>query len=139
MELKDWHKETIGQKAVEAFKKNEFDAVYFSTAGEAADFIMSHVKPDITVGFGGSMTIKSMGIQDKVKAVGAQVFDHGTPDLRFGQSDAGPRPAIAALRVFEGLQPDGHSAGGDFGICSPHLRRKDPLCLPGRLCCRPIS
>lgn len=81
MELKDWHKETIGQKAVEAFKKNEFDAVYFSTAGEAADFIMSHVKPNITVGFGGSMTIKSMGIQDKVKAVGGQVFDHGIPGI----------------------------------------------------------
>ncbi|MDR3542920.1 MAG: lactate utilization protein [Desulfosporosinus sp.] len=81
MEIKNWHTETIGRKAVEAFKKNEFDAVYFSTAEEAAAFIMNHVKPEITVGFGGSMTIKSMGIQDKVKAVGGKVLDHGTPGI----------------------------------------------------------
>jgi Uncharacterised ACR, YkgG family COG1556. len=81
MEINDWHKETIGRKAVEALKKNEFDAVYFATAEEAAAFIMSHVKPEITVGFGGSMTIKSMGIQDKVLAVGGKVLDHGAPDV----------------------------------------------------------
>ena len=81
MEIKDWHNETIGQKAVDAFKKNEFDAVYFSTAEEATAFIMSHVKPGITVGFGGSMTIKNMGIQDKVKTAGGKVLDHGTPGI----------------------------------------------------------
>ena len=81
MEVKDWHKETVGRKVVEAFKKNDFDAVYFSTAEEAAAFIMSHVKPEITVGFGGSMTIKNMGIQEKVKAVGCKVLDHGTPGI----------------------------------------------------------
>ena len=62
-----------------SFKKNEFDAVYFSTAEEASDFIMKHVKPETKVGFGGSMTINNMGIQDKVKAAGGQVLDHGAP------------------------------------------------------------
>jgi hypothetical protein len=80
-EIKIWHNETVGQKVVEAFKKNEFDAVYFATAEEAASFIMDHVKPETKVGFGGSMTINNMGIQDKVKAVGGVVLDHGAPGL----------------------------------------------------------
>jgi hypothetical protein len=81
MEVQNWHKEAIGKKVVEALIKNEFDAVYVSTAEEAANFIMNHVKPETKVGFGGSMTIKNMGIQDKVKAVGGTVLDHGEHDL----------------------------------------------------------
>ena len=81
MKIEIWHKETLGQKVVEAFKKNEFDAVYFSTTEEASVFIMDHIKPETKVGFGGSMTINNMGIQDKVKAVGGIVLDHGAPGL----------------------------------------------------------
>jgi len=81
MQIQTWHTETLGQKVVEAFKKNAFDAVYFSTTEEASSFIMDHVKPNTKVGFGGSMTINNMGIQDKVKAVGGIVLDHGAPGL----------------------------------------------------------
>lgn len=81
MEIQNWHKETIGKKVVDAFIKNDFDAVYFSSAAEATTFILDHVKPETKVGFGGSMTINSMGIQDKVKAVGGKVIDHGAPGL----------------------------------------------------------
>jgi len=81
MQVQNWHKETLTQKVVDAFKKNAFDAVYFPTTEEAATFIMDHVKPETKVGFGGSMTINNMGIQDKVKAVGGIVLDHGAPDL----------------------------------------------------------
>ena len=81
MKVQNWHKEAIGKKVVETLIKNEFDAVYVATAEEAASFIMAQVKPETKVGFGGSMTIKNMGIQDKVKAVGGIVLDHGQPDL----------------------------------------------------------
>ncbi|HEY3426853.1 MAG TPA: lactate utilization protein [Negativicutes bacterium] len=81
MEIRNWHKETIGKKLVDALIKNEFDAVYFSTTEETAAFIMDHVQPETKVGFGGSMTINSMAIQDKVKAVGGKVLDHGAPGL----------------------------------------------------------
>jgi len=77
----NWHTETMGKKVVEAFIKNDFDAVYFSTLGEAASFIMDHVKTGTKVGFGGSMTINKMGIQDKVKAIGGIVIDHGDPSF----------------------------------------------------------
>ena len=81
MEIHNWHKEALGEKVVEAFKKNDFDAVYFPTAEEASTFIMDRVKPETKVGFGGSMTINNMGIQNKVEAAGGKVLDHGAPGL----------------------------------------------------------
>jgi len=81
MEVKNWHKETVGQKVVNALIKNDFDAIYLSDTQEASDFIMKHVKSGIKVGFGGSMTINNMGIQDKVKAFGGKVIDHGAVGL----------------------------------------------------------
>ncbi|MCB2294953.1 lactate utilization protein [Clostridium algoriphilum] len=81
MEVKKWHKDTVGQKVVEALIKNDFDAVYLQTTEEVSDFIIKHVKFGSKVGFGGSMTIKNMGIQDKVQAVGGIVLDHGAIGL----------------------------------------------------------
>lgn len=82
MEVKDWHNEAVGHRVVDALIKNEFDAVYMATQEEAAEYIMKYVTPDSKVGFGGSMTIKYMGIQDKVRAVGGTVLDHGEAKSR---------------------------------------------------------
>jgi hypothetical protein len=43
---------------------------------------MKHVTADSKVGFGGSMTIKHMGIQEKVRALGGTVLDHGEAKSR---------------------------------------------------------
>ena len=80
-EIKQWHVDTLGASAVEALKKNDFDAVYFSDKEKAIEFVMGHVKEGTQVGFGGSMTIAGMGIQAKAKAAGAVLFDHGDPSL----------------------------------------------------------
>jgi L-lactate utilization protein LutB len=76
-----WRHETLAGRTVEALKKNAFDAVYFPDAEKAAAFIMDFVGAGTKVGFGGSMTVKGMGIQDKVKAKGGVVLDHGLPEL----------------------------------------------------------
>ncbi|MVX65483.1 lactate utilization protein [Clostridium chromiireducens] len=80
-EIKNWHKETIGQKVVDALIKNDFDALYVSTMEEASDFVMKHVTAESKVGFPGSMTIYNMGIQDKARALGAEVLDHSVDGL----------------------------------------------------------
>ncbi|MBU3090593.1 lactate utilization protein [Clostridium sp. CF011] len=80
-EIHTWHKETIGSKVVEVLKKNGFSAVYLEKGEEASEFIMSNVHKGDRVGFGGSMTISELGIQEKVKAMGGVVLDHGDPTL----------------------------------------------------------
>ncbi|AJG99177.1 lactate utilization protein C [Clostridium beijerinckii] len=97
-EVKNWHKEVIGQKVVEALIKNDFDAMYVSTTEEASDFIMKHVTQDATVGFPGSMTIYNMGIQDKVRAVGGKVLEHTIPGLTLDE-----RVAIAREEMISDL------------------------------------
>ncbi|WP_371380111.1 lactate utilization protein [Sporomusa aerivorans] len=98
MTVQGWHKEAVGKKVVEALIKNEFDAIYAANAQEAATFIMQHVKPGTKVGFGGSMTINSMGIQEKVKAAGGTVIDHGAPGLTLEE-----RVAIAKEEILSDL------------------------------------
>jgi L-lactate utilization protein LutB len=80
-DVKTGHREALGKRAVDALKKNFFDAVYFPDAEKAAAFVMGFVQAGTRVGFGGSMTVKGMGIQDKVKAKGGVVLDHGAPGL----------------------------------------------------------
>lgn len=80
-EIHNWHNETIGLKAVEALKKNGFEAVYYNSGAETSEFIMNNVVKGDKVGFGGSMTIKKLGMQEKVEAMGGIVLDHGIPSL----------------------------------------------------------
>lgn len=82
MNIHQWHKDTIGQKTVAALKKNEFDAVYFSTKEEAVEHILSYINSGAQVGFGGSMTIsQDLALIEKVKDKGAVLLVHGDPQL----------------------------------------------------------
>ena len=80
-EVMSWHREAMANKTLEALKKNFFDAVYFPNAEKAAEYLMGYIKSGMTVGFGGSMTVKGMGIQDKAKEKGAVILDHGVAGL----------------------------------------------------------
>lgn len=71
----------VGKKACEALEKNGFDARFVETGAEALEFIASLVKPGMTVGFGGSQTVKALGTHGKVLELGGKVLDHGAPGL----------------------------------------------------------
>ncbi|MBU3159813.1 lactate utilization protein [Clostridium frigoris] len=80
-EIYNLHNETIGLKVVENLKKNDFSSIYFKTGEEASKFIMDNIHKGDKVGFGGSMTVVKMGIQEKVASIGGFVLDHGDPTL----------------------------------------------------------
>ena len=80
-EIHNWHNETIGLKVVEVLKTNGFSALYCKTGEDASEFIMNNVHKGDKVGFGGSMTVKDLGIQQKVKSMGGLVLDHNVPNL----------------------------------------------------------
>ncbi|SLM17434.1 conserved hypothetical protein [uncultured spirochete] len=64
-----------------ALEKNGFDAVVAPAAADAAALVMEFIKPGATVGFGGSMTVRALGIQEKAAAAGATLLDHNAPGL----------------------------------------------------------
>lgn len=80
-EVQKWHDETRAHRAVEALKKNGFEAVHAATGKEALALISSRLSAGLKVGFGGSMSVKSLGVQAAVTASGGIVLDHGQPGL----------------------------------------------------------
>ncbi|MBM7854558.1 hypothetical protein JOC37_000931 [Desulfohalotomaculum tongense] len=81
MNVQKWHHDTLGQRVVEALKKNEFDAVYFSNSEEAVQYVLSYISEGTTVGMGGSVTLNQLNIPEKARDKGARVLNHNLPDL----------------------------------------------------------
>ncbi len=79
--VEQWHYETLGKAACEALKRNGFDARYAAGSAEALAVVASFVKPGMSVGFGGSMTLRALGAHEKVKELGAVILDHNAPAL----------------------------------------------------------
>ena len=59
-----------------ALEKRGFMAEVFATGKEAADFAMSRVAAAENVGWGGSETVKQIGLRDMVVASGKEIRDH---------------------------------------------------------------
>lgn len=57
------------------FEAGGFTVTFFDTKEAAADYIAGSIK-DSTVGFGGSMTAKEMGLYDRLKAAGNDCVWH---------------------------------------------------------------
>ncbi len=89
--IESWHAAALAATAVSALKKNGFDALYVESAEEAAEKLGAFLKKGATVGFGGSMTIKALGIQDKAREAGCELLDHNAPGLS-------PEAKLAVLR-----------------------------------------
>ena len=76
-----WYNEKIGNKVVEALKKNNFDAIYFADKEEAVEYALGFVKEGMQVAFGGSMTLKELGLPKRVEEKGAYTLNHNAPGL----------------------------------------------------------
>ena len=55
------------EKALENLSRNGFDAKYFETAAQAADYLAAQLHGK-TIGFGGSVTLDTMGLYDRLSA-----------------------------------------------------------------------
>lgn len=63
-------------KTINSLKQNKLGAKYFETSKEAVDYLLSAIPGDASIGVGGSMTIKEIGIIDKLKERGNEVSFH---------------------------------------------------------------
>jgi L-lactate utilization protein LutB len=87
-QLKTWHHELLGKKAVTALEKNNFHAVFCKTPEEAVPQILELIPRNAAVGFGGSMTIHGMGLVEKLAERGNPILDHNQPGLDAAQKGA---------------------------------------------------
>jgi hypothetical protein len=79
--IKQWWIEEKAKKAVEKLVAHDFKAIYVKTKEEAAQEIWKHITPKQRIGVGGSLTIRELGIFEKLEAQGYTVYDHWKPGL----------------------------------------------------------
>lgn len=79
--IKKWHKDTLGQKVVEALKKNNFKAEYAGTKEEARNKVLELVESSTSIGIGGSMTTIELGLVEEFAKSGKVILDHAAAGL----------------------------------------------------------
>ncbi len=78
---KQWWIEERAKKAIEKLEAHGFSAIYVQTKEEAVQEIWKHITPKQRIGGGGSLTIRELGILDRLEAQGCTVYDHWKPGL----------------------------------------------------------
>ena len=63
-------------RAVEGLKKRGYEAEFVKTGAEAAEIVMREAETAQSVGWGGSETVKALGLREKLAAAGKEVRDH---------------------------------------------------------------
>jgi len=76
-----WLQDQRAVKAVEALKKNAFDALYVSDQETARTEVLNRIPKEAKVGVGGSMTMRQIGVLDALEKQGNTIFDHWKPGL----------------------------------------------------------
>ena len=66
------------EEVKKALVKRGFKAEVFATGKDAADFAMTRVAAAGNVGWGGSETVKEIGLRDRVVESGKEIRDHRT-------------------------------------------------------------
>ena len=66
----------ICKAAVEGLKKRGYEAEFVKTGAEAAEIVMREAESAQSVGWGGSETVKALGLREKLAAAGKEVRDH---------------------------------------------------------------
>ena len=76
-----WLWEKLGEKCKSSLKKNGFDAHFYSNGEEAKKGVMDMISGYETFGFGGSDTVRSLGLVDELASMGKTLYDHWKEDL----------------------------------------------------------
>jgi hypothetical protein len=64
------------EKAMKNLESKKIPARYFETKEDASRTILEEISPEETVGIGGSMTIKAMGLYEALTEAGNEVYWH---------------------------------------------------------------
>lgn len=76
-ELVYWTHEQKCRKAVTSLEQHGFTALFCATPQEAAEYIIAGAADSVTIGFGGSMSIVSLGVEQRLREQGKEILNHG--------------------------------------------------------------
>jgi len=79
--VEQWHAGALAEQACKALAKNGFTAYTVESGKDALALLEPFLKSGMTVGIGGSMTLKDIGVGALLEKAGVKVLDHGAPGL----------------------------------------------------------
>ena len=79
--IKEWWIEEKAKKAAERLAAHDFKTTYVKTKAEAVEEVLKQIGPNRKIGIGGSVTLRELGILEKLEAQGYTVYDHWKPGL----------------------------------------------------------
>lgn len=71
-----WRHETVLAAVVKALEKRDFHAVHVTNIDEANQILLGKIPVDASVGVGGSVTIRELGIMEELEKRGTTVVHH---------------------------------------------------------------
>lgn len=80
-DLVNWTHEQKCRRAVASLERNGFTAHFCATPLAAAEYIIAGAADTVTVGFGGSMSIVSLGVEQVLQGQGKEILNHSCPGL----------------------------------------------------------
>lgn len=97
--MKDWFVERLLERTVKKLNENFFTANYFVERESLFDAILNAIPSGATVGVGGSVTVRELGIVEKLEQMGFTVLDHWKENLS-NEERAGVRKSHLTCNVF---------------------------------------
>jgi len=71
-----WFYQKKAEQTVKALKRHKFQAEYFESREEAAEWILQKAHKAATIGVGGSATVRGLGVLEVLEQQGKTFFDH---------------------------------------------------------------
>ena len=79
--VKLWRLERRAETAVSALKRNGYEALFVPDRIAARAELLKRVPAGATVGVGGSLTIRELGVLEELERAGHTLYDHWAPGL----------------------------------------------------------
>ncbi len=83
------------KKTIDALNRNNIKAAFFPDSGSAVKYLLENIDSGAKVGIGGSMTVKSLGIPEKLIERGNKVYFHWLESTPEGMTEARKNAARA--------------------------------------------
>ncbi len=77
VEIGLWQLETRARRCVEALRKNGFDAGFYPDAESVRTRVLAECEKAESIGFGGSLSVRELGIFEILEGKGKTLLDHG--------------------------------------------------------------
>jgi hypothetical protein len=72
----EWYREKMIERTVKALSSNYFDTHSFTDRISLINSVIKYVSPGMKVGIGGSLSVRGIGLLERLAAIDVQVLDH---------------------------------------------------------------